>query len=225
MSDTPSAPLSPEAAAKIVGLSRFAIVRAIKAGKLRAIRDNNGHWKIDPEALELWRKNRPKVSANTERHIEPHTDTPTVQNTEREAPHTPDASIEAQIEAAVLRERLAVKEQALTDQREAHAREVGALQERLTSTEARLDQAQTEHREQLAQAEARHAEQLEKTEARHSEQIAKIEADHAEQLTKAEARLEAQLEELRQDRAGWQKQAQELTAQIGQRKRRWWHWR
>lgn len=199
MTETGTVWLSPEAAAKKAGTSRFTIMRAIKSdkpGHLKASKDNRtNHWKIALQHLEEWLETRPDLSANNDQN-QGRTERDRMAITDQPDQHT----LAAQIEVAVLRERLAVKEQALADQREAHAREVGALQERLTSTEARLDQAQAEHWEQIAQVEAR----------------------HGEQLTRTEARLEAQLEELRADRAGWQKQAQELTAQIGQPKRRWW---
>lgn len=232
MTDTGTVWLSPEAAAKKAGTSRFTIMRAIKSdkeGHLKASKDNRtNHWKIAQQHLEEWMKTRPELSANNDQK-QGRTERDRIAITDQPELHT----MPAQIEAAILKERLAVKEQALTIQREAHAREVAALQERLTSTEARLDQAQAEHRDQLAEITAKHDEQLTQARARHDEQLAQIEARHGEELTKSEtrhgeelarteARLGAQLEELRRDRAGWQQQAEQLTAQISQRKRRWW---
>ena len=46
--------ISPTEAAQRVGVSRWSIMRAIKAGKLRAKRDNRNHWIITPDDLNTW---------------------------------------------------------------------------------------------------------------------------------------------------------------------------
>lgn len=46
--------LSPKQAATRAGCGRTSIVRALSAGHLRAIRDNEGRWQIEPEALDDW---------------------------------------------------------------------------------------------------------------------------------------------------------------------------
>ncbi|MCX8510030.1 MAG: helix-turn-helix domain-containing protein [Rhodobacteraceae bacterium] len=46
--------MSPEAAAKARGLSRWTVMRAIKSGHLRAYRDNNNHWKITQDSFFAW---------------------------------------------------------------------------------------------------------------------------------------------------------------------------
>lgn len=49
-----SAPISPAQAAKLKGVSRRTIMRAIESHELQALRDNRNHWKIDPQALDKW---------------------------------------------------------------------------------------------------------------------------------------------------------------------------
>lgn len=50
-----SAPhMSPAQAAKVAGVSRWAILRAIKSLKLNAFRDNRGNWQISPDDLAEW---------------------------------------------------------------------------------------------------------------------------------------------------------------------------
>lgn len=46
--------LSPKQAATRAGCGRTSIVRALSAGQLRAVRDNEGNWQIEPEALDDW---------------------------------------------------------------------------------------------------------------------------------------------------------------------------
>lgn len=47
-------PMSPAAAAKRAGVSRSVVSRALKDGKLRGVRKNNGHWSIPEDALDEW---------------------------------------------------------------------------------------------------------------------------------------------------------------------------
>lgn len=46
--------MSPAQAAQVAGVSRWTIMRAIKAQELQAMRDNRNHWQIAPEALDRW---------------------------------------------------------------------------------------------------------------------------------------------------------------------------
>lgn len=46
--------LSPAQAAQAAGVSRWTIMRAIKAHDLLATRDNRNHWRIDPSELDRW---------------------------------------------------------------------------------------------------------------------------------------------------------------------------
>lgn len=47
--------MSPAQAAQVAGVSRWTIMRAIKAQELLANRDNRNQWRISPEALDRWR--------------------------------------------------------------------------------------------------------------------------------------------------------------------------
>jgi len=49
-----AAHMSPAQAAQVAGLSRWAILRAIKSQKLPAIRDNRGNWRISQDDLQRW---------------------------------------------------------------------------------------------------------------------------------------------------------------------------
>lgn len=51
--------LSPAAAAKVAGVSRSAIMRAISSAELHARRDNRNRWQIDATDLDTWSANRP----------------------------------------------------------------------------------------------------------------------------------------------------------------------
>ena len=52
-------PLSPAAAAKRAGCGRTSIMRALDSKALQGTRDNLNRWKIAPEDLDLWAKDRP----------------------------------------------------------------------------------------------------------------------------------------------------------------------
>lgn len=51
--------LSPAAAAKRAGCGRTSIMRALDSKALKGTRDNLNRWKITPEDLDLWAKDRP----------------------------------------------------------------------------------------------------------------------------------------------------------------------
>jgi|LauGreDrversion4_2_1035121.scaffolds.fasta_scaffold66688_3 excisionase family DNA binding protein len=54
MSAHGAAHMSPAQAAQVAGVSRWAVLRAIKAQRLKAIRDNRNNWLISPEDLASW---------------------------------------------------------------------------------------------------------------------------------------------------------------------------
>jgi hypothetical protein len=98
--------LSPAAAAKIAGVSRSLISRAIKCGDLKATLRNNGHQSIDRADLDDW------MSRRTERasHPEPINKDPIPGDLVTR--HTDDVARIAELEAnlAQVRERLAKME-------------------------------------------------------------------------------------------------------------------
>lgn len=59
-------PLSPAAAAKIAGVSRSLISRAIKSGDLKATLRNNGHQAIEQADLERWMEHRTARASHPE---------------------------------------------------------------------------------------------------------------------------------------------------------------
>lgn len=98
--------MSPAQAAKVSGVSRWTIMRAIKAHELQAIRDNRNQWKITAEDLAQWQQHSVR--------------TPDVLH----AAHSPEIVIE-------LRERLAA-ETARANAAEADRDRWQALAEKLT---------------------------------------------------------------------------------------------
>lgn len=85
--------LSPNAAAKLTGVSRSAIMRALASKSLFAQRDNKNRWQISPDDLEKWVASRPDTLA----HVRP------------ESGHVLDLSGElaaSRTEAKLLREQL-----------------------------------------------------------------------------------------------------------------------
>lgn len=46
--------MSPAQAAQAAGVSRWAVLRAIKSQRLKAIRDNRNNWLISPDDLASW---------------------------------------------------------------------------------------------------------------------------------------------------------------------------
>jgi len=59
LADHPWTTLSPREAARLAGVGRSSIMRAIAAGDLPARRDNRNQWQIEREALDRWRAARP----------------------------------------------------------------------------------------------------------------------------------------------------------------------
>jgi hypothetical protein len=60
--------ISAAEAAKLTGLSKQAVINAIKSGKISAIKDVDGHWSIEP--VELFRHYQPVSSVNGNHHQE-----------------------------------------------------------------------------------------------------------------------------------------------------------
>lgn len=54
MSAQGAAHMSPAQAAQVAGVSRWAVLRAIKSQRLKAIRDNRNNWLITPDDLAMW---------------------------------------------------------------------------------------------------------------------------------------------------------------------------
>jgi len=54
MSAQGAAHMSPAQAAQAAGVSRWAVLRAIKSQRLKAIRDNRNNWRISPDDLAAW---------------------------------------------------------------------------------------------------------------------------------------------------------------------------
>lgn len=54
--------LTPQQAAKRAKVGRTTIMRALERQELKAIRDNSGRWKIQPDALDDWLSMRPDRS-------------------------------------------------------------------------------------------------------------------------------------------------------------------
>lgn len=85
--------LSPNAAAKLTGVSRSAIMRALANKSLFAQRDNKNRWQISPDDLEKWVDSRPD----------------TLVQVRSETGHVPDLSGElasSRTEVRLLREQL-----------------------------------------------------------------------------------------------------------------------
>ena len=76
--------MSPAQAAQVAGISRWTIMRAIKAQELLATRDNRNQWRITSDALDKWRSHSVRTPTD------PHTS------------HTPEIMTE-------LREKLAAE--------------------------------------------------------------------------------------------------------------------
>jgi hypothetical protein len=63
--------LSPNAAAKLTGISRSAIMRALASKALFAQRDNKNRWLISPDDLAKWADGRPDTLAQVRPETEP----------------------------------------------------------------------------------------------------------------------------------------------------------
>ena len=51
---TMSLHISPAQAGRRTNVSRWTIIRALKAGLIEGFRDNSGHWKINPASVDKW---------------------------------------------------------------------------------------------------------------------------------------------------------------------------
>lgn len=98
--------LSPAAAAKIAGVSRSLISRAIKSGDLKATLRNNGHQSIDRSDLDDWMSRRTERASHPEPTQKDPAPGPEVTR------HADDVARIAELEAnlAQVRERLAKME-------------------------------------------------------------------------------------------------------------------
>lgn len=59
--------ITPNEAAKRLGIGRSSVMRALKSGKLEGYRDNSGHWKIPLDALERYKADRPAPKPDFDR--------------------------------------------------------------------------------------------------------------------------------------------------------------
>lgn len=111
--------MTPAQAAQAVGVSRWAIMRAVKSHKLKAHRDNKNHWKISRDDLDEWRAH----SAHTEQQqLAAHPDE-LIELREK------IASVTARAEVA---EALLEKERETTDELRADRKHWRELAEKLT---------------------------------------------------------------------------------------------
>lgn len=62
--------LSAKEAAEHVGMSRQAIIKAIRRGKISAVKNHNGEWQIDPSELFRVYKSVDSVYSNTKGQVE-----------------------------------------------------------------------------------------------------------------------------------------------------------
>ena len=99
--------LTPNEAAKRVGVSRPTIMNALKKRELFGVRNNRNHWQIAPEDLDKWCENRDANHTLSLTDSSLHADT-RVQEAEREL-------TELKGTVGILNERLAGKD-ALIDQ-------------------------------------------------------------------------------------------------------------
>jgi excisionase family DNA binding protein len=122
--------LSAKEAAARVGLTKPGLLKAIKQGKLSATKDQNGHWRIDP--VELFRV-YPPVSSSTHQ--------PEGNSFHQHTPEYTENIVSLQREVALLRERLADKDDVIADLR--HRLDVEA-EERRRLTHLLTDQHEPE---------------------------------------------------------------------------------
>jgi len=123
--------MSPTQVAQATGTSRRTVMRAIETQELSAFRDNRNHWKITPQALEMWASAQcattgqmptPAHSEQRDAHPMPILDAGELQ-AEREARR------QAEVEAGELRGKLAATE--------AERDRLHSLIERLTAPQAK----------------------------------------------------------------------------------------
>jgi hypothetical protein len=98
--------LSAKDAAARVGLTKPGLLKAIKEGKVSATKDQNGHWQIDP--VELFRV-YPPVTRSTQQ--------PAGDSFHQNTPEYTETIASLQREVAMLRERLADKDDVIADLR------------------------------------------------------------------------------------------------------------
>lgn len=110
--------LSPAAAARRAGTSRWSVLRAIKSQELRAHRDNRGVWQISVDDLDAWLADRARTGAPSVRALAPHT-----------------AAHPAEAEVVALREELAGSRADAAGLRA----EVAGIRDRLADTAADRD--------------------------------------------------------------------------------------
>lgn len=113
-------------AADAVGRGKPAILKAIKSGRISAKKDDNGQWQIDP--AELHRVYPVTTTANG-------SDTATGERQE-----TPKETGDVGAEVAVLRERLAEKDELIADLRTERDRLLGIVETQAQQVKQLTDQ-------------------------------------------------------------------------------------
>ena len=88
--------LTPQKASERAGVSRTTIMKAVKSLDLKALRDNQNRWKIDPQDLDLWAET--KLTRNIDATLKP------------SETATPDETPGLRTEVAILKAQLAGKE-------------------------------------------------------------------------------------------------------------------
>jgi excisionase family DNA binding protein len=132
-------------AAQSAGVSRWTVTRAIKAGELRAIRDNKGHLLIAPEDLLAWRSTPSAPSAHGAHRVQEHDSKELAPVSAPSAPQDAPDDSALRIEIATLTEKLVAAEAALIRECEASARERILVHD----LQVRLDRAEEERRTAL----------------------------------------------------------------------------
>ena len=122
--------MSPAQAAHRAGTSRWTIMRAVKSGDLKAIRDNRNRWRIEAGDLDAWRSHTPHtVRAHPGAHPDAHPPA---------HPDEPPAALREEL--AALRERvegLTARAEAAEQDRDAWRRQSEALAEALSARRLR----------------------------------------------------------------------------------------
>lgn len=150
--------MSPEAAAQAAGTTRWTIMRAIKAQRLRATRDNRNQWRITPEDLDAWRHAHLAHSALSVRTDELAQGAQGVAHPE-EATRTDVETLRREVER-LGRDLLAERARADTEAKRAdtESKRADREAEAVDDLRMRLDQAEADRRAaQVALEEERHA--------------------------------------------------------------------
>ncbi|WP_420818699.1 helix-turn-helix domain-containing protein [Paracoccus aestuarii] len=124
--------MSPTQAAQATGTSRRTVMRAIEAQELLAFRDNRNHWKITPQAIEMWASAQcaPTGQMPTLAHSEqPDAHPMPILDAGAELQAEREARRQAEVEAGQLRGKLAATE--------AERDRLHSLVERLTTPQAK----------------------------------------------------------------------------------------